>query len=217
MKIKREKAVILPEKLVSKYLNDTPALVIDPPPPSSLVSRRFLRETYGGSDQAFIAHGKRHSNPSSDAIRNFVFPTPDVNPDMPISPGYAGLLLSCRHEILENGPWTLFRRVQISPALWEYCGEYENSLAGSMSSQDFTNQRHNVRFILISIHIQADISSHLLGEGHLGGEDYGSSEMGSVYVYACAYFAAQNQPFFGDQRFNPRTRRGRESEEGKRW
>lgn len=80
---------------------------------------------------------------SKDKTRHFIFPTPDINPAMPTSPGSAGILLSCRREMLQH-TCTVFARVQMTPAKWLYLGQYQNSLAGILSGSDFSNQKQTV-------------------------------------------------------------------------
>jgi hypothetical protein len=39
-----------------------------------------------------------------------MFPTPEMNPSMPLFPGDAGLIFTSRTEILKDGPWSVFRK-----------------------------------------------------------------------------------------------------------
>jgi hypothetical protein len=62
----------------------------------------------------------------------------EFNPLMPSRPGDPGLLYSPRHEILSDGPWTLFGKLS-SEALWDYLGEYNNEICGKMTAVQFAN------------------------------------------------------------------------------
>lgn len=83
---------------------------------------------------------------STDQSRDFIFPTPEMNPQMPTSPGQPGLLLSCRRGMLEL-TCTMFSRTIPKPARWEYMGEYESELAGQLSPSAFKQQTQAVREI----------------------------------------------------------------------
>lgn len=133
--IKEDKAIMLSPAMASKYLKDTPALPISPAPQSVLVPREFLGTTYGALQYTFL----------SDTTRNFVFPTIDVDPELPQEPGAPGLLFSCRHKMVNGEPWSVFIRVTAdTPKLWEYLGEYEHTVAGDMGGEEFECQRPSV-------------------------------------------------------------------------
>ncbi|RDB20731.1 hypothetical protein Hypma_012181 [Hypsizygus marmoreus] len=137
IKIKTDEALVLSSDRVSHFLKGATTLNIAPVPPSFLSSRQFIGETYGGSPQVFMAD-------SRDRTRHFVFPTPDINPEMPTSPGEAGLLLSCRREMLQH-TCTAFARIQLNPAQWIYLGQYHSILAGHLSGSEFGGQRETVK------------------------------------------------------------------------
>lgn len=116
-------------------------------------SRALIRIFYGGSDRQFLAHCNVDKSPfsrraSDNNQRHLVFIAPDVNLHMPTHPGDHGLIVASRHEILDDPPWSVFRRMGDIPPLWEYLGEYRCEVAGSLSSAEFTSQRNEVRNIL---------------------------------------------------------------------
>ncbi|KAF9461887.1 hypothetical protein BDZ94DRAFT_1323092 [Collybia nuda] len=128
----KPEALRLPDATVSEYLKGCARLPINPAPKKLLVSRQFIGEMYGGSQFTLLAT-------STDKSRNFIFPTPDINPDMPTIPGNPGLLLSCRREMTQV-ICTLFSRNETKPARWEYIGEYESRLLRQLSALEFTQQ-----------------------------------------------------------------------------
>lgn len=75
-------------------------------------------------------------NPSGPFKRRLVFPMLESNPLMPTQPGHPGLLYTPRHEILSDGPWTLFGRLSSEP-FWDYLGEYTNEICGKMTAVQF--------------------------------------------------------------------------------
>ncbi|CAA7270712.1 unnamed protein product [Cyclocybe aegerita] len=113
-------------------------------PPSSIfeVPRAFLRVQYGGSDQQFLQYFRAEKgNLSSPIIRRLVFAQPNMNPDMPSSPGAPGMIYASRHEIVQNPPWTVFYKSTLKPALWTYVGEYESVVSGQLSAAQFSSQK----------------------------------------------------------------------------
>ena len=138
MKIKLDEAVVLSDSVLTNYLKAAPTLQIHPPAPRTLYPRTFLSSTYGGNPMHLMAYGR-------NGTRKFLFPTPDVNPQMPNVPGEAGLLLSARLEMLEH-TWSVFSRIQTFPARWLYLGQYKNVRAGLLPSEEFAKQRQGVRF-----------------------------------------------------------------------
>lgn len=64
-----------------------------------------------------------------------------MNPEMPRYPDAPGLLLSCREEVCNSGPWVLLGKIegQKKPLL-EYRGEYKCYVVGQMTSDEFTAQ-----------------------------------------------------------------------------
>jgi len=84
-------------------------------------------------------------NPSGPTKRRMVFPMFDMNPAMPDQPGHAGLVFASRHEILRDGPWTVFcKPPETGKALWLYLGEYTSELCGKMTREEFRIQRDAV-------------------------------------------------------------------------
>ncbi|KAG5636697.1 hypothetical protein H0H81_007126 [Sphagnurus paluster] len=134
IKVKKDEALILSNLSVSRFLKGTGPLEINPLPSTEpLVTREFLNKTYGASTFMLLTH-------SSDHSRRFIFPTADINPQMPMWPGHPGLLLSCRKAMIRH-PHSLFSRTQLKPfAGWMYLGEYESVVAGQLSIGDFTGQ-----------------------------------------------------------------------------
>lgn len=85
--------MVLSEEAVSRCLKDIKPLNIKPDRLSLLVSRQFLTDMYGASPMSLLA--------TSKSGRRLIFPTPDVNPDMPTSLGNPGLISPCRKGIVE--------------------------------------------------------------------------------------------------------------------
>ncbi|KAF9472881.1 hypothetical protein BDN70DRAFT_886459 [Pholiota conissans] len=139
--------------VVENYLKSSPDLDIIPPPLDLEVSRVFLRVNYGGSDMQFLQHFHADKNPSGNVIRQVVFPQLGLNPYMPSSPGKSGLIFASRHEIVENPPWTVFRRNK-EKAVWRYLGEYESVIVGVITPEQFRSQLDSV---------QHQWASHILG------------------------------------------------------
>ncbi|KAJ2911597.1 hypothetical protein MD484_g8818, partial [Candolleomyces efflorescens] len=145
VKVKAE-AIILPPDAVAQYLHGAPHLPIDPAPSDLHVKRKFLREEYGGSDQQFVQYIQPTRNPSSKKKKRcLVFPMPNMNPAMPLVPGEPGLLFASRHEVLD-GLWGVFRRhLNERDTEWLYLGEYESTLVGKMTKEQFCAQRPSVQ------------------------------------------------------------------------
>ncbi|KAF8182322.1 hypothetical protein BJ912DRAFT_1145231 [Pholiota molesta] len=145
LKFKRQKSedlkvFSLPQSVADMYLQGAQTLEIYPPPLDLEVPRKFLRESYGGSDQQFLQFTKPEMNPFGPFIRRLVFPELNLNPSMPSQPGDPGLVFASRHEILSNPPWTLFcKRVKVK-AIWWDLGEYECVRVGTMTADDFKAQ-----------------------------------------------------------------------------
>lgn len=113
------------------------------------VSRALIRISYGGSDCRFVSHCNLDKSPfsrraSDNNQRHLVFIAPDLNLHMPTHPGDHGLIVASRHEILDDPPWSVFRRVSDTPSLWEYLGEYRCGVVGSLPPAEFTSQRYEV-------------------------------------------------------------------------
>ncbi|KAG6819282.1 hypothetical protein H0H93_013435 [Arthromyces matolae] len=135
--VSKDKAFMLSESRGRGYLQDASTLSINPPPSSTTFTRQFLSEIHGGSVQEFLAY-------STNKSRLFIFPTADVNPWMPTSPGSPGLLLSSRKGMLGQQV-TLLSRVQKAPAKWMYFGEYQCTVVGKLTPQEFSQQRQKVK------------------------------------------------------------------------
>ena len=97
---------------------------------------------------------------SRDGKRHFLFPTSDINPQMPNVPGEPGLLLSARLEMLER-TWTVLSRVQITPARWLYLGQYKNVRAGLLPSGEFAKQRQGARFFTSSTSVRVPLIAQI--------------------------------------------------------
>ncbi|KAF9481102.1 hypothetical protein BDN70DRAFT_992137 [Pholiota conissans] len=144
-KVKRQKTenpnvFSLPQSVTDTYLQNAETFEIQPPPLDLEVPRKFLRITYGGSDQHFLQYIQADRNPSGPYLRRVVYPMLDLNPSMPSLPGEPGLVFASRHELLSNPPWTLFCKRVKDKAIWSYLGEYECTLVGSMTANDFQAQ-----------------------------------------------------------------------------
>ena len=85
-------------------------------------------------------------NPSGPFKRRLIFPMLEFNPLMPSRPGDSGLLYTLRHEILSDGPWTLFGKLSSEP-FWDYLGEYNNEICGKMTAVQFANLPKKVPFL----------------------------------------------------------------------
>ena len=126
------------------YLASSTPLKIDPPPLDLQVPRKFLWRAYGGNERQFLQYIKEDMNPSGPFRRKLVFPMIELNPLMPSRPGAPGLLYTPRHEILFDGPWTLFGKLSPAKAVWDYLGEYESEICGKMSALQFMSHPKNV-------------------------------------------------------------------------
>ena len=127
--------------MVEKYLPSTKAKIfpISPSPLKTEVPRTFLRATFGGADQQFLQIFRKDKHPKGAIVRRVVFPQFGLNPAMPSLPGQPGLVFASRHEILENPPWSVFRKRLLASgkAAWLYLGDYESELMGKMSGKEF--------------------------------------------------------------------------------
>jgi hypothetical protein len=132
---------------VADYLTSFTPLEINPPALNLQLPRKFLWRAYGGNDHQFLQFIKEDMNPSGPFKRRLVFPMLECNPLMPHRPGDPGLVYTPRHEILSNGPWTLFCKPSSKP-IWEYLGEYESEICGKMSASQFMYQPGNVKCFL---------------------------------------------------------------------
>ncbi|KAJ2930330.1 hypothetical protein H1R20_g6790, partial [Candolleomyces eurysporus] len=178
-KIKEEEAVTLPVDIVANYLRDVPPFSINPDPSGvPFVSRKFLAKVYGGSDRQFLQYidvpASSPSSPTAPTRRRkpLMFPTPEMNPSMPLFPGDPGLIFTSRTEILKNGPWTVFRKydrgidVEIKretensnddrkanskgkgkqkSVVWVYLGDYECTKVGRISREEWVAQNDEVK------------------------------------------------------------------------
>jgi hypothetical protein len=129
--------------MVKKYLPSIKAKIfpISPSPLKTEVPRAFLRATFGGADQQFLQIFRKDKHPKGAIMRRVVFPQFGLNPAMPSRPGQPGLVFASRHEILENPPWSVFRKrlSDSGKAAWLYLGDYESELMGKMSRKEFSD------------------------------------------------------------------------------
>lgn len=201
IKIKKE-AFQLPVENIKRYLSGAVPLIITPAPPKSLhIPRKLLRITYGGSDQQFVAHCDVNKSPfsrraSDQSQRHIVFPVPDLNPYMPTSPGDTGLIFASRHEVLEDPPWSVFRRVRESPAVWEYQGEYLCTLCGKMTASEFSSQRIEVCFpcLFLSFFFLFCILPADSWVLHVGEDDLGEAYIEKLEARRICFHACPNCP-----------------------
>jgi hypothetical protein len=144
IKVKEEFALNLPASVIEAHLQDAPKYTPSPPPTPFSVPRIVMRLSYGGSDQHLIQYIAADKNPSGNKKRRLVYPMPDMNPAMPMIPGESGLLFASRPELVKDkqGPWSVFRRER--KARWVYLGEYENTLVGKMTKEQFCWQKETV-------------------------------------------------------------------------
>ncbi|KAJ7689956.1 hypothetical protein B0H17DRAFT_599853 [Mycena rosella] len=138
-KVKKE-AFTVPQNFIDVHLNNTPKLEINPVSLVVLyVSRAFLREEYGGSDQQFIQRFR--CTDDTNTGRALVFPQADLNPFLPSRPGEPGLIFTLRREIADGEPWALFCKDHPSAtAVWRYMGNYRNSPLGQSTAKQFQSQ-----------------------------------------------------------------------------
>lgn len=143
-KVKEEHALTLPASVVEAYLQDAPKYVINPPAQPVGIPRIVMRLSYGGSDQHLIQYIPEDKNPSGNGKRRCVYPMPDMNPAMPFMPGESGLLFASRPELVDDnkGPWSVFRREK--KAMWVYLGEYQNTVVGKLTKEQFCWQKETV-------------------------------------------------------------------------
>lgn len=100
-----------------------------------------------------------------------MFPTPEMNPSMPLFPGDAGLIFTSRTEILKDGPWSVFRKYdrgidvdvkrkgepcssemggkgdgkgKQKSVVWVCVGDYECTKVGKISQENWGAQNHEV-------------------------------------------------------------------------
>jgi hypothetical protein len=129
--------------MVQKYLPSTNAkiLPIFPSPLKTEVPRAFLISAYGGAARQWLQIFRKDKHPKGAIERRVVFPQFGLNPAMPIAPGHPGLMFASRHEILENPPWTVFRKGSTASgkAVWLYLGDYECELVGMMTGKEFSD------------------------------------------------------------------------------
>jgi hypothetical protein len=132
------------------YLQNIPAFPIEPLPNHEFyVSRKFLLDAFGASNQQFLANFKPIHIHNIDERRAAVFPQPTLNPFLPRTPGAAGLIFASRLEITidrdPEPPWALFCRDNPSgAAVWRYMGDYRNRRCGSLTAEQFASQTPGV-------------------------------------------------------------------------
>lgn len=145
-KAKAEGGFTLDQLEASIYLGDVYDFPIQPPPLPVQVSRKALTEEYGLPGIGFLWKSKNKNRPLK-----FMIPTIGLNPEMPRSPGEPGLLLSCREEMLKDGPWTLFIRADGSKKVrLNYAGEYTCKKVGTMAKEEFAAQDQSASINYIS-------------------------------------------------------------------
>jgi hypothetical protein len=142
-------AFLLPAPTINAYLSSTPALTVTPAASCPPVSRDFMRLAYGGSNQQFVQLVKADRNVSSNPtpqMRRIVWPMLTMNPAMPRYPGAPGLVFASRHDILYNGPWTVFCPDVTNKKFrrWIYLGEYESEIVGQLTAEEFSSQATTV-------------------------------------------------------------------------
>lgn len=144
LKLKKGDAFDLPPSVVEAYLRDMPRFSIHPLPNLVGIKRKVMRLTYGGSDRQLVQYLAANKNPSSNAKRNLGWPMPDDHPVIPHAPGEPGLMFAGRTE-LRRGIWSVFtRNANKTSAEWTYMGEYENTLVGTMTKEQFIWQSYKV-------------------------------------------------------------------------
>ena len=148
-KAKADESFTLDESETSMYLSDSQIFHVRPPPLDVQVSRKALTEKYRLPGMGFLWKSKNQNRPLK-----FMLPELSLNPDMPRLPGEPGLLLSCREEMLEDGPWTLFIKVNFQKKVrLNYAGEYTCTKVGTLTKYEFTAQDKAVSTLAIeSLH-----------------------------------------------------------------
>jgi len=185
--------------MVQKYLPSTKAkiLPISPSPLKTEVPRAFLRATFGGAEQQFLQIFRKDKHAKGAIVRRAVFPKFGLNPAMPSQPGQPGLVFASRHEILENPPWSVFRkRLSASgKAVWLYLGDYESELMGKMSGEEFSGLATSVSswsyfasFLTGSLKISPPFHQ---GQARVGECSIGSEKIRRLCFDACADRSAE--------------------------
>ncbi|KAJ3533682.1 hypothetical protein NMY22_g7235 [Coprinellus aureogranulatus] len=139
-------AFVLPPQVLASYLELAPPLHISPTPSALHVSRKFLADIYGGSSRVEAQHIIAFDNPSGGNHRAFTFPPFELNPGMPLVPGYGGVIIAPRFDRKTGTPWGLFRRdIMGNTDTWLYMGEYEWTAVGQMSAEVFRGQTRKAK------------------------------------------------------------------------
>ncbi|KAH6893886.1 hypothetical protein BKA70DRAFT_1439759 [Coprinopsis sp. MPI-PUGE-AT-0042] len=146
----KAKAFSLPPSNVNAYLSLTPTLTISPPASCPAVPGDFVRFAYGGRNMLGVQFVDANRNISSDPtprMRRIFWPTITTNPSMPQHPGAPGLLIGSQHDILHDGPWTVFcpDMTNKKHKRWIYLGEYESEIVGQLTAEEFSSQEVNVK------------------------------------------------------------------------
>jgi hypothetical protein len=56
---------------------------------------------------------------------------------LPMVPGQPGLIFASRHEVASNPPWSLFVKRDPNIAVWTYLGDYEGTICGHLTPEQF--------------------------------------------------------------------------------
>ncbi|KAH6897896.1 hypothetical protein BKA70DRAFT_744804 [Coprinopsis sp. MPI-PUGE-AT-0042] len=143
----------LPPSRVDGYLSSTPFLTITPPALCPVVPRNFVLLAYGGGSAGEcvqLVEAKRNvsANPTP-RMRRIFWPKVTMNPSMPRFPGAPGLVFGSRHDILHDGPWSVFcpnvTNGSREHKRWTYLGEYESEIVGQLTAEEFRSQGANVK------------------------------------------------------------------------
>lgn len=143
-KYKESQAFALSAPDIAKFLKDAPPFAMERPPSDYTTTRQLMAKVYGGSSSQPLQVLK---DASGETYRVACYPMYDLNSAMPLNPGESGLLYG--REDIGEGKWSLFSRCpDRKEALWEYLGEYECKIVGTMTKEQFCAQKASVRFLI---------------------------------------------------------------------
>ncbi|KAJ7726761.1 hypothetical protein B0H16DRAFT_263158 [Mycena metata] len=143
---KEDKAVVLPQDVVTAYLGAYQSLEIKPPPRAEdAFPRAFLCDYFSFQRQRLLFKLKQVDActlPPAYVGRAVICPTPGPNPYLPARPGAPGLMCSVRQMMVNGAPWSVFLPKEMhNHTVWFYFGEYIFELVpGSLTTAEFAEQ-----------------------------------------------------------------------------
>ncbi|KIM36909.1 hypothetical protein M413DRAFT_282123 [Hebeloma cylindrosporum] len=133
--------------VVQKYLpsDEVRRRLIFPLPLQTEFPRIFLSTVYGGgTNPQFLQIFRKDKDPKGAIERRAVFLQPGSNPSVPSAAGQPGLVFAWRHKILENAPWSVFRK-GLSGSGEVYLGDYRCEMVGKMSPMEFRSLAPSIK------------------------------------------------------------------------